>query len=84
MAQTHTYEYLLAGKRIRVENKSITPTRAIRIHCIDCSGGSMADARNCEIETCPLWPYRMGKNPRSLQTNEPAGHVHDGNDTEGM
>ena len=41
-----------------------TPLKAIRHHCIDCSGGSTKDVRNCIITDCPLYIYRMGTNPR--------------------
>ena len=37
--------------------------KAIRRRCIDCSGGRLADVRACKFETCPLHPFRMGKNP---------------------
>lgn len=30
----------------------------IRAHCLDCSGGSRKQVRNCEITNCRLWPYR--------------------------
>lgn len=32
--------------------------RVIRKHCLDCSGGSRKDVRNCAISYCDLWPYR--------------------------
>lgn len=37
--------------------------RAIRRRCIDCSGGKLAEVRACKFDTCPLHPFRMGKNP---------------------
>jgi hypothetical protein len=37
--------------------------KAIRAKCVDCSGGSEAEARRCTAQSCALWPYRMGKNP---------------------
>ena len=40
-----------------------SPLRAIRKKCIDCSGGSPAEARRCEAVACPLWPFRAGKHP---------------------
>ena len=43
--------------------KTLRPLKAIRAKCLDCSGGSQAEVRNCDIEDCPLWPYRMGHNP---------------------
>jgi hypothetical protein len=40
------------------------PLAAIRAKCIDCSAGNMAEVRWCVVVKCPLWPYRMGTNPR--------------------
>lgn len=40
------------------------PLAAIRVKCVDCSGGSPAEARKCTAIGCALWPYRMGTNPR--------------------
>ena len=40
-----------------------TPIKAIRAKCLDCSGGSAQEVRLCVIPECPLYPYRMGKNP---------------------
>jgi len=44
-------------------HKGLAPLKAIRANCVECSGGSAAEARKCVTVTCPLWPYRMGKNP---------------------
>lgn len=41
----------------------MTPIKAIRQHCIECSGGSKQECRECTIQDCPLWPFRMGHNP---------------------
>lgn len=41
----------------------MTPIQAIRRKCIDCAGGSYKAVRNCEEEDCPLYPFRLGKNP---------------------
>jgi hypothetical protein len=40
-----------------------SPIRAIREKCLDCSGGSAAEARKCVAIGCALWPFRMGRNP---------------------
>ena len=40
-----------------------SPLKAIRANCIDCMGGQRGLVRDCELRGCPLWPYRMGKNP---------------------
>jgi hypothetical protein len=35
----------------------------IKRRCIDCSGGSVADAKICKAKDCSLWAFRMGSNP---------------------
>jgi hypothetical protein len=41
----------------------ITPIKAIRAKCIDCSGGYLGEVRLCPVTACPIWLYRMGKRP---------------------
>ena len=41
----------------------MTPIKAIRLHCLECSGGSSNEVRLCVIPDCPLYPFRLGKNP---------------------
>lgn len=38
----------------------LSRSKAIRMKCIDCSGGNMAEVRKCAVTTCPLWRFRMG------------------------
>ena len=38
-----------------------SPLKAIRQHCLDCCCGIASEVKNCQIKTCHLWPYRMGK-----------------------
>lgn len=45
------------------EQRILTPLRAIRKKCLDCSAGSPNEVRCCEILDCPLYPYRLGKSP---------------------
>ena len=40
-----------------------TPVKVIRAKCLDCSCGNAAEVARCPVERCPLWPWRMGKNP---------------------
>lgn len=40
-----------------------TPLKAIRAKCLDCQGGSWKLVAGCLSHSCPLWPYRLGKNP---------------------
>ena len=44
--------------------KRLTPLRAIRAKCLDCSAGQRSEIRNCLIIDCPLYLYRFGKNPK--------------------
>ena len=44
--------------------KKLTPLRAIRAKCMDCSCGSSHEVRECTIDNCPLFQYRMGHNPK--------------------
>ncbi len=37
--------------------------KTIREKCLDCCGFQQSEVRKCVCTTCPLWPYRMGKNP---------------------
>ena len=48
---------------IEEDQKILTPLRAIRTKCIDCSAGSMKEVRECVMLDCPLYPYRLGKSP---------------------
>jgi hypothetical protein len=40
-----------------------SPVKAIRAKCLDCSGDSAKEVKLCTVETCPLHPFRFGKNP---------------------
>lgn len=40
----------------------MTPVKAIRAYCLDCMCGNAAEVKRCDL-VCPLWPYRMGRNP---------------------
>ena len=45
---------------------------AIELYCLDCSGYCKSDVRNCKIVTCPLHPFRLGKNPNRAMRPEQA------------
>lgn len=47
--------------------KVLTPVKAIRAKCLDCCGGQNIEVRLCQIERCPLFPYRMGHRPKVLE-----------------
>lgn len=44
-----------------------TPVKAIRAKCLDCCCGNTAEVKRCDIETCSLYPYRMGRRPAKVQ-----------------
>ena len=41
----------------------LTPVKAIRAHCLHCCGYSPKEVRLCTVESCSLYPYRMGHCP---------------------
>ena len=45
----------------------LTPLKAIRAKCLDCSGDSWAEVEQCVIPECPLYPYRFGKRPATAE-----------------
>ena len=53
----------------------LTPIKAIRAKCLDCTGNQPKEVRLCSCLSCPLWVYRMGVRPehkRALEANEDA------------
>lgn len=49
------------------------PVKAIREKCLCCCYDSANEVALCHFEACPLWPWRMGKNPyrkKKVLTNE--------------
>ena len=43
--------------------KYLSPVKAIKKFCLDCVGGSVKERRLCNTTDCPLYPFRLGKNP---------------------
>lgn len=41
----------------------LTPIKAIRAKCLECSGNQPSEVRACLIFECALFNYRLGKNP---------------------
>ena len=37
--------------------------KAIRAKCLDCCAFQKEEVKLCTDNNCPLWPFRMGKNP---------------------
>lgn len=51
----------------------LTPIKAIRAKCLDCSGGQFKEVRLCPVQDCPLYEYRSGHRPKGeeLTTADP-------------
>jgi len=43
--------------------KGLTPIRAIRARCVDCSAGEFSRITDCNVPKCALFAYRHGKRP---------------------
>lgn len=42
-----------------LQGKRLTQRKAIKAKCYDCNG--MGELKNCDIESCPLYPYTPHK-----------------------
>jgi hypothetical protein len=43
--------------------RRLTPLRAVRSKCLDCSGYQPSEVELCTVNSCPLYPYRRGGRP---------------------
>lgn len=49
--------------------KVMTPMKAIRAKCLDCCGGQYSEVKMCPCTNCPLYDFRLGKNPNRKPRN---------------
>lgn len=42
---------------------NLTPLKAIKKHCLECSGFEKKQVRECVIQNCVLYIYKQGTNP---------------------
>ncbi|WP_084201460.1 hypothetical protein [Geobacter pickeringii] len=56
---------------------TLTPIKAIRAKCLDCSNNQYGEVRVCPINKCPLWPYRMGRRPKADGDDVVPSDAHD-------
>lgn len=54
-----------------MEEKRISPLKAIRLKCLDCSCGSFNEVKLCPVEQCSLYPFREGHNPYTKKDYTP-------------
>jgi len=47
-----------------MDDKILTPLKAIRAKCLDCCCWQINEVRLCPVRDCPLYPYRDGHNPK--------------------
>lgn len=52
------------------DEKHITPLKAIRLKCLDCMAGSSNEVQLCPSRDCPLFRFRLGKNPNIQLSDE--------------
>ena len=45
------------------KKEKLSPLKAIKKHCLECSGYEKKEVRGCAIEDCVLFPFRQGSNP---------------------
>ena len=50
-----------------MEEKRISPLKAIRLKCLDCCCGSSNEVKLCTVVKCPLYAFREGRNPVTRQ-----------------
>jgi len=50
--------------RKELEMARLTPMKAIRAKCLECSNGQVKEVRLCPIKRCALYEYRMGHRPK--------------------
>ena len=48
----------------------LTPLKAIRAKCFDCSNGQFVEIRKCPVKDCALYEYRMGHRPKKESEDE--------------
>lgn len=47
-----------------------SPIKAIRAYCLECVGHQKNEVKRCTITVCPLFPFRMGRNPYHARSRE--------------
>jgi len=54
---------LLDNLRNAEHQRVTNPASGVRAFCLFCMGGQAVEVRQCPAMTCPLWAFRLGKNP---------------------
>ena len=64
------------------EKTQLTPLKAIRAKCLDCMCDQPKEVRLCPSTDCPLYPFRMGKNPNRAGIGGENSHSRAENDAD--
>ena len=48
---------------IRPPKIATTPLHDIRLKCLECSGGTQLEVKECQLAWCDLFPWRFGRRP---------------------
>ena len=51
--------------------EQLSPLKAVRQKCLECSGGSSHEVLTCILTDCPLWPFRFGRRPKTVLRKRP-------------
>jgi hypothetical protein len=51
--------YLTHSGEKTIDSSKLTRAKAIKLKCLDCSGGSKAEVRLCTVTDCPLYQFRI-------------------------
>lgn len=54
-----------------MEQKRLTPIKAIRAKCLDCCCWQSNEVKLCPVRDCALYPYRFGHNPYINRKGDP-------------
>ena len=58
MAVKHTFRW-----KDGTRTEMLTPLKALRRRCLDCSNWSTQEVRLCLATECAAWVFRLGKDP---------------------
>ena len=51
----------------------LTPMKAIRAKCLECSSGQFKEIRMCPVKSCHLCEYRNGHRPKDEELSIESG-----------
>lgn len=61
---------MMVEELVALGHSAMSPLKALRLRCTDCSAGSSLEVRLCTAVSCPSWPFRMGRNPCRAPASE--------------